>query len=209
MGSFEKLGILVIVIIIVMILVVAVYQWGGADFDTAPEALRVAPYTPPVEIDLPYERDLDDLIAEETARPPIHTAETKSGREPAPKPVEKTGRRGVPVQYVVRRNDSVWKLVRRWGLRDAFIECIRKENGLSQAKLARLQVGQKLSIPNPQSYFRGAKYRTYVVREGDSLSTLALSHLGSSRRWPEIQRLNPGLDPRRLRPGMELKFPTK
>ena len=207
MGSFEKLGILVIVIIIVMILVVAVYQWGGADFETAPDALRVAPYTPPVEIDLPRERDLDELIAEETDPPSTHAARTES--ESAPKPVRKTDRRGVPVQYIVRRNDSVWKLVRRWGLRDAFIERIRKENGLSQAKLARLQVGQKLSIPSPQSYFRGAKYRTYVIREGDSLSTLALSHLGSSRRWPEIQRLNPGLDPRRLRPGMELKFPTK
>ena len=31
MGSFEKLGILVIVVIIVMILAVAIYQWGGAD----------------------------------------------------------------------------------------------------------------------------------------------------------------------------------
>ncbi len=205
MGSFEKLGILVIVIIIVMILVVAVYQWGGADFDTAPEALRVAPYTPPVEIDLPRERDLDELIAEE--RDPPSAARTES--ESAPKPVRKTDRRGVPVQYIVRRNDSVWKLVRRWGLRDAFIERIRKENSLSRAKLARLQVGQKLSIPDPRSYFRGAKYRTYVVREGDSLSTLALSHLGSSRRWPEIKRLNPGVDPKRLRPGMELKFPTK
>ena len=205
MGSFEKLGILVIVIIIVMILVVAVYQWGGADFETAPDALRVAPYTPPVEIDLPRERDLDELIAEE--RDPPSAARTES--ESAPKPVRKTGRRGVPVQYIVRRNDSVWKLVRRWGLRDAFIERIRKENGLSQAKLARLQVGQKLSIPDPRSYFRGAKYRTYVVREGDSFSTLAQSHLGSSRRWPEIKRLNPGIDPKRLRPGMKLKFPTK
>ena len=207
MGSFEKLGILVIVIIIVMILVVAVYQWGGADFETAPEALRVAPYTPPVEIDRPHERDFDDLIEEERA-PPISGAEREAEQEPAPKPV-KTDRRGVPVQYIVRRNDSVWKLVRRWGLRDAFIECIRKENKLSHARLARLQVGQKLSIPDPRSYFRGAKYRTYVVREGDSYSTLAQSHLGSSRRWPEIKRLNPGIDPKRLRPGMKLKFPTK
>ena len=209
MGSFEKLGILVIVIIIVMILVVAVYQWGGSDFETAPEALRVAPYMPPVEIDLPHERDLDELIAEETAPPPIHSAGAASARKSATNPAKKTDRRGVPVRYTVRRNDSVWKLVRRWGLRDAFIECIRKENGLSRAKLKRLQVGQKLSIPDPKGYFRGAKYRTYVVREGDSLSTLALSHLGSSRRWPEIKRLNPGIDPRRLRPGMELKFPTK
>ena len=30
MGTFEKLGILVIVVIIVMILAVAIYQWGGA-----------------------------------------------------------------------------------------------------------------------------------------------------------------------------------
>jgi nucleoid-associated protein YgaU len=207
MGSFEKLGILVIVLIIVMILVVAVYQWGGADFEAAPEALRVAPYTPPAQIDPPHERDLEDLTRDGTA-PPDHTEKTAMEREPAPQ-TDKTGRRGVPVQYIVRRNDSVWKLVRRWGLRDAFIERIRKENGLSQSKLAKLRVGQKLSIPDPQGYFRGAKYRTYVVREGDSLSTLAETHLGSSRRWQEIQTLNPSISPKRLRPGMELKFPTK
>ena len=50
MGSFEKLGILVIVIIIVMILVVAIYQWGGAEFELAPEALRV-PYTGPALVE--------------------------------------------------------------------------------------------------------------------------------------------------------------
>ena len=36
MGSFEKLGILVIVIIIVMILAVAIHQWGGAPGDLEP-----------------------------------------------------------------------------------------------------------------------------------------------------------------------------
>jgi nucleoid-associated protein YgaU len=50
--------------------------------------------------------------------------------------------------------------------------------------------------------------RLYVVRNGDTLSEIALGQLGSSKRWPEIVRLNPGLDPGRLRVGARLVMPA-
>ncbi len=51
MGTFEKLGILVIVVIIVMIMAVAIYQWGGPE-----SQLGLGPFTaeekdPPLEVD--------------------------------------------------------------------------------------------------------------------------------------------------------------
>ncbi len=57
MGTFEKLGILVIVVIIVMIMAVAIYQWGGPesqlDFGpfTAVSPAGAAEPDPPLEVD--------------------------------------------------------------------------------------------------------------------------------------------------------------
>jgi cell wall-associated NlpC family hydrolase len=50
-------------------------------------------------------------------------------------------------------------------------------------------------------------YFTHVVKEGDTLWALASRHLGSGYRWTEIQALNGGIDPRKLRIGMTLKIP--
>jgi cell wall-associated NlpC family hydrolase len=50
---------------------------------------------------------------------------------------------------------------------------------------------------------------THVVKEGDTLWALASRHLGSGYRWPEIQALNGGIDPRKLRIGMKLKVPER
>jgi nucleoid-associated protein YgaU len=45
------------------------------------------------------------------------------------------------------------------------------------------------------------------VRPNDTLSEIALRELGSSRRWQEIQAVNPGLDPARLRSGQTIALP--
>ena len=52
---------------------------------------------------------------------------------------------------------------------------------------------------------------THVVKQGDTLWALAVKHLGSGHRWPEIQALNGGsekCDPYKLRIGSTLKIPT-
>jgi len=48
----------------------------------------------------------------------------------------------------------------------------------------------------------------YTVRKGDSLIRIAARTLGSGNRWTEIQALNAGLDPQRLRPGMKIVLPA-
>jgi len=222
MGSFEKLGILVIVIIIVMILVVAIYQWGGAEFELAPEALRV-PYAGPALVDnpnRPSESDLDDLIdAERRRRGGSDRAAGGAGdQEAGGAKTPAKSRRGVPEVYRVQRNDSAWKLVRRWGLKDSFIQRIAAAN--PKVRIRLLQVGQLLVIPNPKGHFRGSSkskaeprakggYRTYRVKEGDSFWTIAKHQLGDALRGDEIQRLNPRVSAKRMRPGMVLKIPLK
>ena len=53
----------------------------------------------------------------------------------------------------------------------------------------------------------GEKQRTYTVRKGDTLSSIALTLYGTRRHWIDILRVNPGLDPRSLAPGQTLGLP--
>ncbi len=48
---------------------------------------------------------------------------------------------------------------------------------------------------------------TYTIRSGDTLGSIAARHLGARKRWPEIARANPGLDPNRLRVGAVIDLP--
>jgi len=55
-----------------------------------------------------------------------------------------------------------------------------------------------------------ATSRTYTVQAGDKgLMDIARKQLGDAKRWKEIQALNPGLDTRKLKPGMQIKLPAK
>ncbi len=49
----------------------------------------------------------------------------------------------------------------------------------------------------------------YTVRKGDTLSSIAKMHLGSSKRHGEIAALNPSLDPDRLKIGQSLWLPPR
>jgi nucleoid-associated protein YgaU len=49
---------------------------------------------------------------------------------------------------------------------------------------------------------------TYVVKKGDMLSVIAQTELGSAKRWREIAKLNPKVDPDRLLEGTRLVMPT-
>ena len=57
------------------------------------------------------------------------------------------------------------------------------------------------SIPPPTN--------TYVIRDRDSLWSLARNHLGDSKRWPEIVDANPGLKAERLMIGQRIIMPQK
>ena len=47
---------------------------------------------------------------------------------------------------------------------------------------------------------------TYVVREGDTLADIAQKQLGSSKRWNELVKLNPGIDPKNLKIGKTIRL---
>ena len=52
-----------------------------------------------------------------------------------------------------------------------------------------------------------ARPGTYAIQPGDTFSKIAKTQLGDASRWREIAALNPTVDVRMLRIGMELKLP--
>jgi nucleoid-associated protein YgaU len=53
------------------------------------------------------------------------------------------------------------------------------------------------------------KYRTYTVKQGDTLFKIAAKLLGNYRRWSEIAKLNNLSDPRHPPVGRKLRIPRK
>jgi len=51
--------------------------------------------------------------------------------------------------------------------------------------------------------------RRYTIRKNDTLGKIAQRELGSTRHWPVIERLNPGVDANRLPLGKEIVLPTQ
>ena len=199
MGTFEKLGILVIVVIIVMILAVAISQWGGIAESDAAVASPTSALT------------VHDVVDPPAADPPTPDPRV----DPAPAPAAEAWPGGVPKSYEIREGDSVWVLVvRRWGLKETFIAAIDAAN--PRVNVARVRPGVELAIPDPTPYRRGAAKRAsahgtrlYEVQVGDRLESIAKKHLGKRSRWKDILLLNPGLDARRLKPGQKLRLPAR
>jgi nucleoid-associated protein YgaU len=218
MGSFEKLGILVIVVIIVMILAVAIYQWGGTGVDPALSA-GMAGGAPSLVVQnkKPYERNFLDEPGEgaEPAGEAGEASRDEPKPDPAPEPDRETWRGGIPRTYTIQPGDSMWVVVvKRWKLKEAFVDAIARAN--PKADMRNLRPGKTMRIPNPEAYWPGYKsprasgnLRTYEVAEGDLLETIAREHLGRRSRWRDIVEVNPGLNPKKMRPGQRIYLPAR
>lgn len=225
MGSFEKLGILVIVVIIVMILAVAIYQWGGTGipgmgsgspaFESGVLPLVV---TPPFRPEDPEEVFyLDRQRKLELERRELESKKlTENGGSSADLKSKDSAEEwdgGIPRVYKVRKGDILWNVVvKRWKLKESFCAAIARAN--PKVRMTRLGAGRRLEIPNPQAYFSGGKpvqrgTRRYEVQVGDRLETISRAHLGKKSRWREILGVNPGLDPKKIRPGQRIRLPAR
>jgi nucleoid-associated protein YgaU len=200
MGSFEKLGILVIVVIIVMILAVAIYQWGAGGEEIGPRFVSEE-----VEEEAPAPLIVDFVDVEEPEGSPVAAEPPASG----------TWTGGIPKRHTIRVRDTVWDLVvKEWRLKESFIPVIRAAN--PDLDFDRLRPGKVLEVPDPAAYRSASKQasapprtRRYEIQIGDNLESIARNHLGRSTRWRDIKALNPGLDERRLRPGQSILIPVK
>ncbi|MCK6458487.1 MAG: LysM peptidoglycan-binding domain-containing protein [Planctomycetes bacterium] len=203
MGTFEKLGILVIVVIIVMILAVAIYQWGGAG---GPPGSTV--------MELPAGSELTVKTIDQ-----LREEHENAGQKPSLDGDTAAWPGGIPKSYTILKDDKVWVIVvKRWGLKESFIQEIEGAN--SKIDFKRLRPGTVIAVPDPSRFMRSAAEpapappktgptRRYEVQGGDTLENIAYRHLGSKTRWPDIVSLNPGLEPKRLFEGQEIYLPVK
>ena len=52
-----------------------------------------------------------------------------------------------------------------------------------------------------------ASSKSYTVRKGDTLFSIAKTQLGSGKDWQKIAAANPGLTPQKLRAGQQIAMP--
>lgn len=98
--------------------------------------------------------------------------------------------------------DDLWSLAQHYYGEGAQWRLIVEGNPvLAENPLAPLVAGQELLIRDP--------VKLITVRRGDTLSALALTHMGDAHRWPEIHALNKGrvLDPDEIDVGWVLRVP--
>ncbi len=119
--------------------------------------------------------------------------------------------------HEVQRGDTLWKIAQTYlGSGSRYPE-IMQLNGLTSTNI---HPGMLLKIPGTASGDNstgdaggsgsaddnsGASFQ-YTVKQGDSLWSIAQTHLGSGSRYPEIVQLN-GLTGTNIYPGMQLQIP--
>lgn len=144
-------------------------------------------------------------VAHATPAAPLHVTAVA---EPTPRVIEPqvelartlTPRAGHT--HTVGQGDDLWSLAQRYYGDGARWRTIVSANPALQADpMSRLVPGTVLSVPDPVILV--------TVKQGDTLSGLARTHLGEADRWPEIHALNAGriTDPDLILPGWVLKVP--
>lgn len=104
--------------------------------------------------------------------------------------------------HTVSVGDDLWSLAQRYyGDGTQWRLIVAANPSLQADPMQRLTPGAVLSVPDP--------VHLVTVRQGDTLSGLALTHLGDADRWPEIHALNAHrvADPDLIHPGWVLKVP--
>lgn len=93
------------------------------------------------------------------------------------------------VEYTVKRGDTLWSLAREHlGSGDRYGEIAALNAGLLSGRPGFLKVGWVLQLPAPETEQQNTPRAetTYTVKEGDTLSDVALDHLGDADLYPQI-----------------------
>lgn len=125
-----------------------------------------------------------------------------------PAPAAETDRSGVT--HVVERGDDLWSLAEHYyGHGSDWRRIAHANPRLLTGGPDRLQIGWRLTIPDPQT--AGASHHdTVVVRRGDSLSSIAEDAYGAPSKWRNIFEANREAldDPDEVEVGTRLTIPA-
>ncbi len=129
-------------------------------------------------------------------------------------------------EYIVAKGDNFWTLANKHLGHGKYMDRIAAAN--PGIKSSSLKVGQKIILPErpatgstgtatagatttgtSTSLVAGFGQKVYTIAKNDNLSTIAKRNYGSASLYPAILKLNPGLNPRRLRVGKKILLPSK
>lgn len=105
--------------------------------------------------------------------------------------------------YVFQKGDTLWSLAARYLNGGNQWTILADLNRISNPE--NIQIGTIIKIPGNKS----ADETIHTIIKGETLWGLAVQYLGNGSRWPEIVRLNPGMNPDNLQIGMAVKIPAK
>jgi nucleoid-associated protein YgaU len=104
-------------------------------------------------------------------------------------------------EWVVRPGDTLGDISKEhYGTTQQWQAIAEANPGVDPADL---KVGTRLALPEVKAD------NVHVVEKGDTLGEISQQHYGTSKKWEDIVKANPGLDPERLVPGMKLIIPGK
>lgn len=106
------------------------------------------------------------------------------------------------VVYTVQKGDTLSGIATKYG---TTYQKIAAYNGIANPNL--IHPGQKIKIPAASGTTTTPQVKTYTVKKGDSLWSIAAATLGNGARWPEIQKAN-SLSGTVIHPGQVLKIPV-
>lgn len=136
------------------------------------------------------------------------SAKSATAAAPAAVPVSKAG-----PSYVVRAGDDLWSIAERTLGDGRNWRSIAELNPGLGDPLSELRVGTTLTLPKTASLLATsapAHPSRVSVAAGDTLSELALEHLGKASRWPRIAKANAMItDPDHIEVGWKLTIPGK
>lgn len=230
MGQLEKYGLYVLCLVIFLILGVAL--WGdpaaAADRPQSQNARQAAVTVTPSAQDFDLNKmqgmlgggaQQEPIAGPQT--PPVVSDEPKQEPQkqpepqPEPQPVEEQRE-----TYTVVAKDSLASIARKKLGSERHVKMLLELNpGVTPE---RLKVGQKLTLPTSseiagiggtlpkQPELSGSgSLRTHEVAKGDTFEGLAMRYLNDRKRVSEIKKLNPTLDPTKLREGQKILIPAK
>lgn len=118
-----------------------------------------------------------------------------------------------PIRYTVKSGDTLWKIARQFYGNGAMWTKIYADNKTIIKNPNRIYVGQVLLIyPSigDGTYITESGAKTYRVKRGDTLWSIAEEMYGKGKRWKKIYEANKGTlsDPNKLYAGQILIIPN-
>jgi nucleoid-associated protein YgaU len=116
--------------------------------------------------------------------------------------------------YTVQKNDSYYSIAKKELGNASRWKEIEKLNNIASEDL---HVGKVIKLPAKAATVEALKpapetpaagdANVHVVKGGETLSDISKQHYGTTTKWKEIIKANPGIDPEGLKVGQKLKLP--